>query len=771
MKLRIGLVLFMLGCLVWVQRLPVQGAPTASTELVSRSAAGVVGNGGSFEPSLSGDGQLVAFVSSASNLEPTAVDSTFRVFLKNRTSGTVELVAVNANGDPSNDTASNPAISSNGQHIAFTTTATNLHPADNNFIRDVYVRDTQAMTTTLISVGFDGTLANQLSSVPAISADGRFVVFESTATNLVSDDFNFQADVFVRDRDADEDGIFDEPEADAMRTVRVSVSGEGTAGNNASHSSSISADGRFVAFVSSATNLVAGDTNSQPDVFLHDRDADENGVFDETEPAARATYLISVGDDGEPADGLSLNTAVSADGRFVAFESYATNLLPTAVDIRQHIYVRDWQAGTTTLISRTSTGAPADDSSGNPVLSGDGRFIAFESVASDLTDEDPNFGGDIYLHDRDADENGIFDETGAGATTTQRINLHDDGAASVNGQAFNPSMRTDGAEIAFESDANDLVADDSNGFSDVFVRQWAGSTPPPSGADLAVTISGTAVVLGDGASATFQLSVTNNGPDTAENVSVSRTTSGNQPLFAVGCLFCLDDATLAANASKSMAYASLGTISSANQVYQGSSTLAATVSSPTADPNPSNNSDSFTTDYYTCSAANGCLLDEFLCLLYSQGSPFAPDSRADVGNSFMPRLALYYHVRDQILTPTAAGQHYTDLYYTHTAELTALVLSDETVWNSTVDGLAVWEPTLQALVNGEGDTAVLTAEHIAIMDNYLTMLSDKGSPALQQTIAEERAKLPPLESFVGQTVAEVRGDLIGYGTYLPLIEK
>ncbi|MGB5057741.1 MAG: hypothetical protein WBO48_03580 [Candidatus Promineifilaceae bacterium] len=201
-----------------------------------------------------------------------------------------------------------------------------------------------------------------------------------------------------------------------------------------------------------------------------------------------------------------------------------------------------------------------------------------------------------------------------------------------------------------------------------------------------------------------------------------------------------------------------------SQVYQGSVSVEVTAVSPNEDPNLTNNENIFTTHFYLCSAEDGCLLDDIVCFLYTH-PPVKTLARL---TDFIPNLALYYHVRDEILT-TPIGHAYTDLYYAHSDEMTDLVFADDNLWNLALDGLAQWEANFTALVAGDGDTDVITAPQMQAVDDFLNALSAAGSPALQQAIAAERAKLPPFDSFVGLTMEQARGSVVGYGVYLPMV--
>jgi Tol biopolymer transport system component len=215
-------------------------------------------NGVSLEPAISADGRFVAFTSGATNLVPGDTNNTTDVFVRDRMLQVTRRVSVGAGGQQANGLSLEPAISADGRFVAFRSRASNLVAGDTNNARDVFVRDLVAQVTTRVSVGPAGQQANGNSLRPAISAHGRFVAFASKASNLVAGDTNHGIDVFVRDRVA-------------QVTRRVSVGPAGQQANSSSIGQAISAHGRFLAFTSSASNLVPGDTNNATDVFVRDR--------------------------------------------------------------------------------------------------------------------------------------------------------------------------------------------------------------------------------------------------------------------------------------------------------------------------------------------------------------------------------------------------------------------------------------------------------------------------------------------------------------------
>jgi len=304
----------------------------------------------------------------------------------------------------------------------------------------------RAQVTQRVSVDSTGAQGNAESGSRglAITPDGRFIAFTSAASNLVPGDTNGFYDVFVRDRWAG-------------TTERVSVDSTGNQGNDNSAYPAISSDGRFVAFASVATNLVAGDTNGAYDVFVRDRQAG-------------TTERISVDSGGNQGNGSSgfdgLSTfglAISADGRFVEFQSLATNLVTGDTNAVEDIFLRDRQLGTTERISVDSSGTQSNGSSDRGSISADGRYVSFESVATNLVPGDTNASMDVFVRDRQLG-------------TTERVSV-DSGGVQGNADSAERSLSADGRYVAFTSSASNLVAGDTNGFSDVFVRdRQAGTT-------------------------------------------------------------------------------------------------------------------------------------------------------------------------------------------------------------------------------------------------------------------------------------------------------
>ena len=363
------------GCLCLGLLITTPGAAgaRARTTRVSVRSNGDEGNGGGGNSSISSSGRFVAFESPSSNLVPSDANNSWDIFVHDRKTGKTTRVSVRSNGDQSNGHSFHPSISADGRFIAFSSEATNLVPSDTNQATEPLVDDRKTGKTTRVSVRSNGDEADGFSSLyPSISADGRFVTFYSFASNLVPGDSNDAADIFVHDRKTG-------------KTTRASVQ-LGLQANGASLFPAISADGRFVAFYSFASNWAFGDTNGA-DVFVHDRKSGR-------------TALVSVTPGDDPGNGPSFNPAISADGRFVAFHSFASDLVPGDTNDVQDVFVRDRKTGKTKRVSVRSNGNQGDLTSYQPSISANGRFVAFYSFASNLVPGDTNGFWDIFLHDR-----------------------------------------------------------------------------------------------------------------------------------------------------------------------------------------------------------------------------------------------------------------------------------------------------------------------------------------------------------------------------------
>jgi hypothetical protein len=388
--------------------LAVTTPPVTPVQFVSQSSAGVQGNGGGgvSANAVSADGRFVVFTSSSTNLVSGDTSGYGKVFVRDLQAGTTSEVSLSTSGVPADHNSWGEGISANGQYVVFLSNADNLYPGSALPYPwcGLYVRDLVHGITEREDVAPDGAVGNADSCTgAAISADGRFVAFGSDATSIVSGTSGMQ--IYLRDRKS-------------SQATLISTATDGSVGNGYSQEAAISADGRVVAFVSSATNLVPQNTNGLAEAFVHDN---ETGV----------TSLVSVSSNGLPANAPSL--AISADGRYVVFMSAS------------HVYVYDRQIGQTALADVDSVGTllgsgyPID-----PAITADGRFVAFGEF------------GQVMV--RDLIENRT-------AVVSVSANGQPDNNTSGNG-ASAPSLG--GARVVFASSGTNLVTNDTNGQADAF---------------------------------------------------------------------------------------------------------------------------------------------------------------------------------------------------------------------------------------------------------------------------------------------------------------
>jgi Tol biopolymer transport system component/lysophospholipase L1-like esterase len=403
------------------------------TSRVSVSSSGGQGNHRSFESSQSADGRFVAFTSAATTMAPPDTKRGADVFVRDQQTGVTTRVSVSSSGElAASGYADYPSISADGRYVAFVSNAPNLVPGDTNNTVDVFVHDRETQLTRRVSVSSAGIQGDRGSQYPTISANGRHVVFDSSATNLVDGTSDYTG-IFMHDL---ESGV----------TSRVSVSSTGAQANSYSGNASVSGDGRIVVFTSRATNLVPSDTNVYEDVFMHDR---QSGM----------TTKVSVSSAGEHANAFARHASISADGRYVGFESWATNLVTGDTNGALDVFLRDLQTNETTRVSVTTDGVQGNSHSYyKPAFSADGRYVAFTSVATNLEAGETNtFRYQIFVRDRLSG-------------TTERASVSSEGTPA-NGDSYWPSISADGRHVGFTSGATNLVANDTNAVDDVFVRQ------------------------------------------------------------------------------------------------------------------------------------------------------------------------------------------------------------------------------------------------------------------------------------------------------------
>lgn len=403
------------------------------TMRVSVSTSGAQGIAGGGEPSVSGNGLLVAFSSLSPNLVGDDQNGHYDLFVRDLSTDTTTRV-VNGIAGEANGRVNAGWLTPDGRYIAFSSGASNLVSDDTNGVVDTFLLDRQTASITRISVTSQGGQATGGDTTPAaLSGDARYVLLGSEATNLAPvADTNGSHDMFLRDRTA-------------STTHWMKGTNQPNAG---SLGGAMANDGSALAFYSSASNIVEGDANGKSDVFVRDNATGEISVV------SRAT-------DGTQGNEGSYHASLSADGRLVAFESYATNLIVSPPNTTADIFVRDRGANTTTMITRGIGGVPANASSWSPQLSADGRYVVFVSAASNLVPDDTNNVEDAFLFDRMTN-------------TTTRVSVGDQGQEG-NGLVLSVAISASGNAVVFHSSASNLVPNDTNNVADVFVRYL--STP------------------------------------------------------------------------------------------------------------------------------------------------------------------------------------------------------------------------------------------------------------------------------------------------------
>lgn len=363
------------------------------------------------------------------------------------------LISVDSDGQQGNaESGSPPAyggeaeLSGDGRVVVFNSTAGNLVPGDTNGKRDIFIHDRATGEVSLVSRGVAGVPADGDSPLGAISEDGNLIAYHSFATNLVNGDVNGNGDVFVLDRRTHltsrvsvktvtgEEGSCDVPPAGSLDCT--------------SFDPHLSHDGNLVVFGSTFSNLVSGDTNAQSDIFVHDQ-------------STKVTERVSVGPAGVESDGFSGNPGISADGRYVVFESKGTTLIGAGQDTNgfSDIFVHDRATGVTTRVSVGVGSVQGNDHSFTPSISRDGRIVAFWSLANNLVANDTNGVADVFVVDWQSP-----------SSTVRRVSVDRTGVEG-NGESRVPMLSRDGRFVVYESEAANLIGPglDTNGQTDIFV--------------------------------------------------------------------------------------------------------------------------------------------------------------------------------------------------------------------------------------------------------------------------------------------------------------
>ncbi|MBF0156389.1 MAG: putative Ig domain-containing protein [Magnetococcales bacterium] len=355
---------------------------TGAITLISRSASGTLGNAHSYSPVLSSDGRYVAFTSDASNFAPGDANGVSDIFLKDTLTGSLTLVSGSASGTVGDYQSIRPLISTDGRYVSFASSASNLVSGDTNGVSDVFLKDTVTGSVVLVSSSASGIVGDAQSGVAngqlirhALSADGRYAAFLSRASNLVPGDTNGTADIFLKD-------------TQTGAITLVSSTASGTIGNSSSDVPVLSPDGRYVAFLSGASNFVPGDTNETHDIFLKDT-------------LTGSLTLVSGTASGTVGNGHSYNSPVVLDsGRYAVTWGYSSNLVPGDTNGVSDVFLKDTQTGSVTLVSSSASGTVGNTYSYNPVLSTDGRYVAFVSWSNNLVPGVGAYGTEgVFLKD------------------------------------------------------------------------------------------------------------------------------------------------------------------------------------------------------------------------------------------------------------------------------------------------------------------------------------------------------------------------------------
>ena len=410
----------------------VANAAASDTLLVNEPPVqGTYADAESYEPKSSASGRFVAFSSRATNLHDADGFTANDVFVRDLREDSIQLVsrASGIDGAGGDSDSNNPSISASGRYVAFASESEDFSDQDAPGV-DVFVRDLKMGKTVLVSraSGRTGAGADGISFAPSISADGRYVAFTSEAQNLdgaAADTRN----VFVRD-------------LKRKQTYLVSrKSNFGKGGDSSSDQASISADGMRIAFRSLADNLSRIDNSGLEDVFVHDMRSGK-------------TSLVSRKSGGKGGNSDSLTPAISANGEHVAFSSYASNLTPADSETKYDIFVHGLRTGRTTVVSKNNAGVVANEDAETPSISGGGRFVAYQSFATNLSGDDPDLYNDVFVFDRERKRVSLATLAGDGGP--------------ADGASFNPSLSADGRYVAFESRADNLSDMDAQTFTDVF---------------------------------------------------------------------------------------------------------------------------------------------------------------------------------------------------------------------------------------------------------------------------------------------------------------
>lgn len=448
-----------------------------TTTIESLSQQGTPGNGWSQDARLSANGDVIVFASSANNLVPNDTGGT-DIFLRARTNGTLQRVSTRADGTAAPGAHWHPDLSADARFIVFSSDSASLVSPPTTG-RNIYLRDRDTdgngtfdepgtVSVELISVSSTGVRADADSSLPVISGDGRFIAFQSLATNLAPNDLNASTDVFLRDRAAG-------------TTVRLSSTSAGASGAGLSNVANISRSGSHVIFQSNAPDLIDGDTNNTTDVFRYTIATGTLERVTESESGSQLTTGSVLGSEA------IVGPCISADGRHIVFQSGATNVVPGDTNGQIDVFAKDMLTGHVERMSMRSDGSETQYPCVSPTITADGRRVIFATTDGSIVPGDSNRRQDLFLRDRDPDHDGVLDEPGA--VSIRRVSLGNGGIqptlASYGGRPCD-----DGNCVVFTTTAGNLVDGDTNGFTDVFFSEAPTEPVCPADIDASGAVDG-----------------------------------------------------------------------------------------------------------------------------------------------------------------------------------------------------------------------------------------------------------------------------------------
>ena len=447
----------------------------SNVERVNLSTGGAEANLDTYYISVSEDASVVAFESFVSNWGPDQEDLNFvDIFVRDLTSGITRKISVTPGGFPSDQRSFEPTVSADGRYVSFISYATNLVPGDTNrhdYVDDgldVFVYDWQTNSLERVSLDHNGEQINN-NSVGFITPDGQSVIFVTNGQGIIAGETNSGSKSAVYIRNLTTGDI-----------ERVSQGPNGEFPNGTVVGAVGSYDGRFIVYLSDATNL-HNDTNGVRDVMLYDRQTEE-------------TIVVSKPVGGGQSNGTSSPATISSDGRFVAFRSFASNLVPGDNNGQSDVFVYDRVENTLELVSVSSAGALGNGESKDPALCGNGRFVSFTSEATNLVPLAHNGERQIYLHDR--------------VTKTTTLVTGTD-TFMGNGRGHKSTLSADCSTIGFATEASNMIANDTNGVRDLFI---ADVVVP---ADLANSTLYASGVFEAGGEVTYTFTLKNLGTETA----------------------------------------------------------------------------------------------------------------------------------------------------------------------------------------------------------------------------------------------------------------